>query len=250
MNWQRFTIYDTNIYIKYWMVKMNSERVKEKPRISINKLGEYLVATPLRRRSIISEQKRPKTYQVIYYQSASDAIAKSISSNGIKYDLLAEESDKLMKLEPMSEPDEYKYQSNIEAIDSFLNICDDLPLEDMKTSIGQSDPPKITVAGVEISIRPELILSKTHNNENLVSVLKLYFSKNSPLDKIAGQYIATLLHKYAQKYLLDLGNPNIRLAIVIDVFAEKFYTAPASYKRRMDNIEAACKEIQLIWPTV
>ena len=35
---------------------------RKAPRISVNKLGEYMTATPLRRRRIIQDQKRPKAF--------------------------------------------------------------------------------------------------------------------------------------------------------------------------------------------
>jgi hypothetical protein len=42
--------------------------VREQPRVSLNQLTEYLVANSARRKRIVEQQKRPNTFQVIYYQ--------------------------------------------------------------------------------------------------------------------------------------------------------------------------------------
>ena len=43
---------------------MKRSAVREKPRISLNGLAGYLVASASRRRRIITEQKRPRAFQV------------------------------------------------------------------------------------------------------------------------------------------------------------------------------------------
>ena len=50
--------------------------VRQAPRISVNKLGEYMTATPLRRRRIVLDQKRPKTFIFARYREPQDAIVK------------------------------------------------------------------------------------------------------------------------------------------------------------------------------
>lgn len=48
---------------------------RSEPRKSANKLGEYMTATPSRRRRIIKDQKRPKDFIVPRYTEAQAAIA-------------------------------------------------------------------------------------------------------------------------------------------------------------------------------
>lgn len=226
---------------------MSNEIVRENPRISVNELGKYLIASPSQRKIIVRNQKRPPTYMTAYYQLALNAITRFISSGSNNYDLLIEESDRLMELKATNEQDEARFLSNSEAIEHYLNICDDLP-RNIEATIGMPDPPKITIVSVEVSVRPEIILiDRSRNN---VGSLKLCFSKNSPYGREAGQYIATILYQYTQEHYSDYGDPNFRLAIAVDVFAEEFYTAPRNYIRRMRDIEAACDEIRLMWPTV
>ena len=57
---------------------MVEQRVRLHPRISANKLGEYMVSPPLRRQSIIERQKYPCTYIGAYYEPAHEAIVDFI----------------------------------------------------------------------------------------------------------------------------------------------------------------------------
>lgn len=230
---------------------MQNEVVRDEPRISVNKLGEYLVASPLRRQAIIKEQKRPRTFQVNWYEFASKAITTFVLSGCNNDESLYHEVDRLGALIPGSEYEEQRIQTNIEAIDCFLEIYDSLNLEDMEVNRVSQRPPKMMISNVEISIWPEIVVrSSDRNGETRSGILKLYFSKTNPLDDRSGQYIATLLYQYAREYLEEPGKADYRLAQVIDVFTGKRYTAPRSYKRRLANIEAACQEICVLWSTV
>jgi len=53
---------------------MPEQIVRLHPRISANKLGEYLVSPPLRRRDIIEYQKYPRSFVGAYYEPARLAI--------------------------------------------------------------------------------------------------------------------------------------------------------------------------------
>ena len=47
-----------------------------KPKISLNKLGEYLDATPSRRKKIIQDQQDPRPVITIRYQDARENITE------------------------------------------------------------------------------------------------------------------------------------------------------------------------------
>lgn len=48
--------------------------MSEGPRISINKLGEYMTATPARRRQIVRDQKNPPAFKAARYKPARETI--------------------------------------------------------------------------------------------------------------------------------------------------------------------------------
>jgi hypothetical protein len=47
----------------------------------VNKLGEYVMARPRRRRAIVAEQKEPKDYIVPRYSAAQNAITDYLVGN-------------------------------------------------------------------------------------------------------------------------------------------------------------------------
>ena len=51
-------------------------RERSQPRISVTKLGEYMVASPTPRRRIVIDQKRPQDYIVARYNDAQESIAE------------------------------------------------------------------------------------------------------------------------------------------------------------------------------
>ena len=67
---------------------MEDQRARNDSRISVNKLTEYLVAGSTRRRSIVSEQKRPSEFMTIYYQPAQDIIVDFMVGNAGEGELL------------------------------------------------------------------------------------------------------------------------------------------------------------------
>ena len=52
-----------------------------KPKISVNKLGEYLQTNPQRRKTIIYDMNYPKSYKVARYIEAKEAIKNYFISN-------------------------------------------------------------------------------------------------------------------------------------------------------------------------
>ena len=62
----------------------------------------------------------------------------------------------------------------------------------MAAEIGQADPRKLTVAGVDISVRPEVVLrGKDRLGNPTVGAVKLYIGKTFPLSDDAAAYVAT-----------------------------------------------------------
>lgn len=69
--------------------------VRPEPRISVNKLGEYLVATASRRRQILRDQKRPPDFKVVRYADAQRAIVDYFIDRHSDPDVLARHLSRL-----------------------------------------------------------------------------------------------------------------------------------------------------------
>src|SRR5690606_11169690 len=129
----------------------------------------------------------------------------------------------------------------------FLNVSQDIELHEVsfhKTDLTRQ--PTLSIGGVNVSIRPEIRLEgKNRAGESIYGAAKLYFSKTFPLNKISGEYIATMIHQHASEYLPGVAEH--KLCFVIDVFAKNIYAAPRAHVKRCSEMEVAMEEYARAW---
>src|SRR5262249_18445549 len=92
------------------------------PRISVNKLAEYMVSKAARQRQILSDQKFPTDYKGMYYREASDAVATCLASDLQNVSVLARTRRALEQLTPEKIGTQRRLTSNIDAIEVFESM--------------------------------------------------------------------------------------------------------------------------------
>lgn len=225
---------------------------RKSPRISINKLGEYLTGTPRSRRRVIERQKRPPGFAVSYYQPAQKAIVEFLEDGARNETIITDAINELEHTTPKSDWEMTRNQGCIEALHSFYDHYEEvLETRGKNYRKGKNTVPKLSLAGVEVSIRPELLVFGEEEGTQIVGAIKLYFGKNSPLDQEMGKYIATTTHQWVEEHLaLNNYKAPYKETGVYDVFSAKFIRAPRSYIRRRRDIQAACDEISMMWEQI
>lgn len=220
---------------------------RTQPRISVNKLGEYITAAPARRRRIIVDQKRPRTFIAPRYGTAERKIVEFLSGRSSEGDLLRA----IDELEDDCGGTEWQMQRNqlcAEAIGSFLDYLDVFELDGISLSPLTPSHTHLKLGGISVSVRPELEgCGNLGHGAKSRGVLKLYLGKTFPLNEESGSAIATCLRQYACE-MIPAAEVDHRLCIVFDVFAGAIFQAPKAHKRRMRDIEAACEEVARAWP--
>jgi hypothetical protein len=217
----------------------------------VNKLGEYMVASASRRRGLVRDQKRPRDFVVARYTDAYAAIREFLSNGGTDLSILERAASRLESASSTSEWQEQDRQLSLEALEAFLDLTDSLDLGGFKAVAADPDPPQLSIAGVSVSVRPEIVLQGARpDGSSAAGAIKLCISKNSPLGSDAGLYVATTVHQYLTDCLRPGGFPEPHACMVIDIFAREIHIAPRSFKRRRADIEAACEEISRAWPAV
>lgn len=217
------------------------QKVNKTPRFSVNKLGEYMVATASRRKRIIYDQKYPSSFIVSQYKDAREAIIKYIIKD---YDesIITDAIEKIKKSSSLKELD---IENSILALKEALN--NDLPdLSSYKKTRCKDSNPKINISGLEISVNPDIIIK----NNNKVGCIKTHVIKTEQnrLTQEASLYVGVLLYQYTEANLIsktELADPKI--CISIDCFGNSHETAPKAVARRLSNIQAACEEIVRAW---
>jgi hypothetical protein len=224
---------------------------RENPRISVNKLGEYLVANASRRRQILAEQKKPKTFLVTRYAQAEETITEYLLDANRDEKILMSGIQTIAKKTAISEHEEEVNASCISAITGFMNMSDRIGTDGLhlRGRLGQS--PKLAIAGVKISIRPEVFTDGfDKSGKKFCGALKLYFSKNRILTEKEGEYIATLLYHFLEQHHPQRAKVMPAQCKILDVFHGAIHIAPKARVRRMEDIEAACEEINSRWDSV
>jgi len=219
--------------------------VMAKPKISVNELGKYLdTSDDLKRRSILKNQKEQNPSIGSYWNDAEKSITKFIAGNMKDEDILVSAIDRLHSTPSRSPVGETRKSYNITAIERFHGMYQRLPAFNMAF---QKAPPKgwkIIVGGVEINIRPEIILTGSKDNGGI----KLFFGgRTSGISTESMETVAALLH-------YGLGNNGMKVkqssCLLVDVFNQSWQAAPATYKMRMRRLEATCTGIKLLWETI
>jgi hypothetical protein len=230
---------------------MPDQQVERKdPRISVNKLGDYLVAPPAKRRKLIADQKRPKAFQTAYYGDAQSAIVQYLTAPEPDMDILAGAVKSINQATSSSDWEEQKLQSCADAIEAFSDVAEDL-FEGLSVTArtGPISPEPLSIAGVAVSVRPEVLLRREKGDQVAVGALKLCFAKNDPLSADTAAYISWLVREHAETFPLSKARVDRKICLVLDVFAAQLFLAPATFTRRRRDIEAACEEIARAWPS-
>lgn len=218
---------------------------QQRPRISITKLGEYIIASPLRRQRILEDQAQPRDFVVARYRRARRPIVRALTrGSGIFFELEAAKS-RLRQRTPKSDWDENDLTNSIAALEAFLEHRAKLTMGDGRFRPKHKDAG-IHIEGVYVSVRPDLILWSGVEDKHVVGAAKLYFGKTTPLTNESGAYISTVLRRYLESRLPH-RTISPALCQVFDVLAHQVHAAPRAYKRTMKQIEAACRDIRHLW---
>ncbi len=224
---------------------------RSSPRLSVNQLATYLVATPSQRRRIIRTAKFPPTFMVNWYDFARLAITDFIVTGMTNEAILTNEISRLYGLPASNDQEESRNRTNAEALEAFLDCYDQIELSGLMLQQAPNSAPALTVQGVDISVRPEFLLCGAHRNQNCAGGIKLYFSKNDPLTVDSAPYITAVVMLHVQNHCQPPGHTARHANCqVVDVFARRVHSAPRAITRRFQDIDVACQEIGLWWPTV
>jgi hypothetical protein len=207
---------------------MSTGTTRIRPRMSFTALCEYLQATPTRRRTILGQQKYPSGPRVRSYNEARHRIAR-FAVDGVPLDpsgLDAHEREvvEILRASGWSPPS---------------NRC------------SHPDPsqPQILVRGVRVSAYPDLILVGSPRDRDRTGAIKFQFPQRPDLTDPVGRWMASLLYSYRTTVLGDTAtHPDLWL--VHDVRQGRSFAASPSHTLLFRNVEEACREIAVLWPSV
>jgi hypothetical protein len=218
-------------------------------RISVNKLGEYLVTTsPTRRRRIISDQKHPKGAIVPHYRLAEEPLS-AFMCGGRDPAVIDRAVIRLRSDRSGSDWTINDRKNTADALEAFLGLAGKLPEAGVLYVQGADQPPLLRIKGLDVSVRPQFLLRFEHRGVPCIGAVKLHFTKSAEnsLERKGGEYVATLLHKW----LVEHGPRGCKVmpshCLSVDVFRREVVAAPSATARRLADVTAACEEIDAHW---
>lgn len=222
---------------------------KYSAKITLEKLGEYLAATPRGRKRVVDNLGKKETTINADFNEAKNAISRFIAYGDGNEEVIYSEITRIEKKIPISDLQKEQLDLSVDSLEAFLDIADELVIKDYDfLREDPSIPTSLLIAGVTIDISPEIILRKMDlESGSKVGAVKIYFSKNYPLSEDAGKYMATLLYQYLGSHFRDIGNADYNNCYVLDVFNQKVYRTPRFNKRYKSDVHAACEEIARAW---
>jgi hypothetical protein len=181
------------------------------PRISVNKLAEYLEATSTRRKKIIYDAKYPASFIVTRYKDAKDSIETYIYNNeSIDYLKTAKNIIKNKTTDTDFQENDRKLSIQLleKLIDTDISI-----FKKYEITSNEEDNKLINISGVNISVNPDLLITQKIKNKLSYGAIKLQLTKNSTLTDEGQKVVAIMLYKYlteCSNYADSLASLNFR----------------------------------------
>lgn len=223
-------------------------KARVEPRISLNKLAEYLSTNKAARRErILHDQKYPPTFQVIRYDAARQIMQQLLASGKCNSQEIQAKILEMTAKKPSSDYDERMIKANVEALSFFIDIVPSLSFLGHAMTLGAHAPASLRLSGVDVSVRPDLIVTSQTKAGPAIGGVKFNVSKGAIHTKESSEYVGALM----VEYLGQLGQPvNYALCSAIDVFGKKVMPAPKATANRMKDAVSACAEIARVWPAL
>lgn len=223
------------------------------PELSVNKLAEYIVSKGARQRRLLRDRKYPDPdFQMgMFHREASDAVKRYIAGGCIDAISVENQVATLKQLTPEKMGTIRRVNANIDALERFLDMLDDVRIVG-EPSLAENSAEKITIHGVKISVRPEIIVRGVGpKGKKMVGAIKLHFTKTFPMTDESAGYVSAIVQEYMKvHYLGDDETLASEYCQVVDIGCGKVFPGVKATAARMKDVSAECENIAGLWPTI
>jgi hypothetical protein len=210
-----------------------------------------MVASFVRKRSILRDAKFPKDFIGPQYDPAQKAAVRYLAGGAGDRVRLASDIDGLLVGSERSRWFQQLQKLCEQAIKCVLDLEASLRLEGLQVGEGCDSDHRLEVSGVAVRVVPDLINRGVGRAGPFVGAMKFRYVMTKPINDEWAGYSATILHQFVDERLATGGaGAERRQCRYVDVFAGKAFEAPECYKERRKEVDAACLEIRGLWPSV
>ena len=219
--------------------------------IAVSRLADYMAASEQSKRSIVSSCKYRPIARVIQHNDAKGIISHYLrTARGDKAKLM----ERLETLQNKLCDDQFEEDvrdNNCDYVTRFSAIQDGVNLPE--ATLSKPVPLEtITLNGVRISFRPDLLISRvTRTNKARIGSMMLRYAKGKPLRDEVGLYQSAFAFGYLSNYPYEeAAAAEKALCVTLDAQSGTVYAAPGNAGYRYKEMEAACASIFERWPAI
>lgn len=216
------------------------------PRVSINPLITFVEATERKKRSIVKGQKTPSKFKIAPYATARAAMKKYVKG-GFEEIFIFDAIRTLQSRNAESKWARNDVKNSILALRHFIEFNFPDKVGKIHCSFTKATNPKCTIAGVQITVAPDLIMRWEDNGKKYIGAVKFRIVK-SKLSFSAGRNAASLISFYLQKSIAEhdeiVDNAH---CLFVDVMADVIYPAPIDTSLPLQELKTACLEYVTLW---
>jgi hypothetical protein len=209
-------------------------------RISVKGLAKFMTAGPAAQRKVLRDFKFPDPeggVQASYYSEARRAITEFHESENDPATIAREVESLSAKAFQASGRQQVRIEHNIRALQSYLANFGHETFVVLPT-------PSISLSHRSVSIGATPDLFVRHKTSN--RLIKLDLGAHAPDQRLVG-IILQVIYEAARSSGLSLKPTDI---VYLDVPRAKAYRSARIRTRLKSEIEAACQNIEALWPTI
>lgn len=211
-----------------------------------------MVSSETAKQSIIRRNYDPQPFVVTRYQDARSAVKAYLTDLARRQNPI---NDAITMFEQRAED---PAESDLRQDDARQSIEVLRALRGMDNQLSRfqfydapQSQPKLVLAGVEISVRADLMIYGEHRGQEQVGAAILRMTQDSGgRREDMGRYVATMLRMHLDQNNPTDREPANRLCMAVDIRHGEVFVAPNSNARRMNDLEAACRVIHALWGRV
>jgi len=221
------------------------------PKISANKLAEFIIAkTPARRASLVRQHlhKSPKGFAPFYpaFKTPATRFLEGGASNLSILDKAIERM-KGRTGTPWLEIDSRITAEAIKALRETASAIQHLGVKFLPT------PPRakaqLTFQDLTVTVTPDMLVHGERNDVPLIGALRFYTAKESAyqLTEYGAELVAVMLHQWQMHAATGARAPDSDLCMVIECFQHRVTSAPADYAAHLAAIEKGARDFVALW---
>lgn len=232
------------------MAEKTTHREVKNPRLSDNKLSDYMSASEQARRGILQSCKYQRKTAVIQHHDAKKMVAESIVNGNLDADELAKKLEIYEGKITDTDFEEDVKTHNIDYVKSVLTMGFE-PIKGTEFHRCKTQM-KLDFNGTEISFFPDVLVTRTNKRNNRkIGALNLRYSKSAKLPEATAQYQSALMFGIFRDNPFEPESvPELALCQTLDGFNGKVYAAPTKSIYLYKEMMAACGAIANQWPNI